>query len=114
MREFLSGQVNARGGARVTPEDIVFFNGLGDAVAKVYGFLSREARVLGPSPAYSTHSSAEAAHSGYGHVTYALDPYNGWMPDLDDIRNKVKYNDSIARLRPRGGPIAGMMRFISR
>jgi aspartate/methionine/tyrosine aminotransferase len=29
-------------------------------------------------------------------VTYALDPHNGWMPDLDDIRNKVRYNDSIA------------------
>jgi alanine-synthesizing transaminase len=96
VREFLANEVNRRDGARVTAEDIIFFNGLGDAVAKVYGFLSREARVLGPSPAYSTHSSAEAAHSGYGHVTYELDPYNGWMPDLDDIRNKVKYNDSIA------------------
>jgi aspartate/methionine/tyrosine aminotransferase len=96
-REFLAGHVNARfGGVRVTPEDILFFNGLGDAVAKVYGFLRREARILGPSPAYSTHSSAEAAHSGYSHVTYQLDPYNGWMPDVDDIRNKVKYNDSIA------------------
>ena len=96
VREFLAKEVNRRDGVRVTPEDIVFFNGLGDAVAKVYGFLSREARILGPSPAYSTHSSAEAAHSGYSHVTYELDPYNGWLPDLDDIRNKVKYNDSIA------------------
>jgi len=96
-REFLAGHVNARpGGVRVTRDDIFFFNGLGDAVAKVYGFLRREARVLGPSPAYSTHSSAEAAHSGYSHLAYQLDPYHGWMPDVDDIRNKVKYNDSIA------------------
>lgn len=96
VREFLAGEVNRRDGVRITPNDIMFFNGLGDAVAKVYGFLSREARILGPSPAYSTHSSAEAAHSGYEHVTYALDPHNGWLPDLDDIRNKVRYNDSIA------------------
>jgi aspartate/methionine/tyrosine aminotransferase len=95
-RAFLAEQVNHRGGAQVTAEDILFFNGLGDAVAKVYGFLRREARVLGPSPAYSTHSSAEGAHSGYNHVTYELDPYNRWMPDMDDIRMKVKYNDSIA------------------
>ncbi len=74
----------------------MFFNGLGDAVSKVYGFLRREARILGPSPAYSTHSSAEAAHSGYNHVTYDLNPDNGWLPDVEDIRNKVKYNDSIA------------------
>ena len=96
VREFLASEVNRRDGVRVTADDIIFFNGLGDAVAKVYGFLSREARILGPSPAYSTHSSAEAAHSGYEHVTYALDPYNGWLPDLTDIRSKVRYNDSIA------------------
>lgn len=96
-REFLADRVNERpGGVQVKPDDIIFFNGLGDAVAKVYGFLRREARVLGPSPAYSTHSSAEAAHSGYNHVTYELDPHRGWMPDVEDIRNKVKYNDSIA------------------
>ncbi|HOZ48252.1 MAG TPA: pyridoxal phosphate-dependent aminotransferase [Candidatus Hydrogenedentes bacterium] len=96
-REFLAGIVNSReGSVQITANDINFYNGLGDAVAKIYGFLRREARVLGPSPAYSTHSSAEAAHSGYDHVTYELDPYNGWMPDVDDIRNKVKYNDSIA------------------
>ena len=96
VREFLAREVNRRDGVRVTADDIIFFNGLGDAVAKVYGFLRREARILGPSPAYSTHSSAEAAHSGYEHVTYKLDPYNGWLPDVEDIRNKVMYNDSIA------------------
>jgi aspartate/methionine/tyrosine aminotransferase len=97
-REFLADQVNCRagGGVRITASDILFFNGLGDAVSKVYGQLRREARVLGPSPAYSTHSSAESASSGYKHLTYDLDPYNGWMPDVDDIRMKVKYNDSIA------------------
>ncbi len=96
-REFLAERVNQRsGGLRITSQDILFFNGLGDAVSKVYGQLRREARVLGPSPAYSTHSSAESASSGYKHLTYDLDPHNGWMPDVDDIRMKVKYNDSIA------------------
>jgi aspartate/methionine/tyrosine aminotransferase len=65
-------------------------------VAKIFGFLKREARVIGPSPAYSTHSSAEAAHSGYEHLTYELMPDDGWMPDLVDLENKVRYNDSIA------------------
>ncbi len=96
-REFLAAKVSERpGGVRISANDILFFNGLGDAVSKVYGQLRREARVLGPSPAYSTHSSAESASSGYKHLTYNLDPYNGWMPDVDDIRMKVKYNDSIA------------------
>lgn len=95
-RKFLAEKVNERGGAQIGADDILFFNGLGDAVAKIFGFLRREARVLGPSPAYSTLSSAEAAHSGYEHMTYNLLPEQGWMPDLEDIENKVKYNDSIA------------------
>jgi alanine-synthesizing transaminase len=97
-RAFLAEHVNKRGGAQVTADDILFFNGIGDAVAKVYGFLRREARVIGPTPAYSTHSSAEAAHSGYEHLTYELDPYNNWMPDLDDLRLRVKYNPSITAI----------------
>jgi alanine-synthesizing transaminase len=95
-RQFLAQEVNKRGGCQITADDIVFFNGLGDAVARIFGALRREARVIGPSPAYSTHSSAEAAHSGYEHLTYQLDPNNRWMPDLADLENKVKYNDSIA------------------
>jgi len=95
-RKFLSERVNERGGAQISSDDILFFNGLGDAVAKIFGFMRREARILGPSPAYSTLSSAEAAHSGYEHLTYELNPNNDWMPDLEDIENKIKYNDSIA------------------
>ncbi len=95
-RQFLAEAVNKRGGCQITANDIVFFNGLGDAVARIFGALRREARVIGPSPAYSTHSSAEAAHSGYEHLTYQLDPENRWMPDLVDLENKVNYNDSIA------------------
>lgn len=95
-REALAEHVNARAGARVTAEDIIFFNGVADAVAKVYGFLSPHARVIGPSPAYSTHSSAESAHCALPHLTYDLDPANGWLPDLIDLRRKVEKNPSIA------------------
>ncbi len=95
-RTFLADHVNERGGCQITSDDILFFNGLGDAVSTVFAFLKRESRVIGPSPAYSTLSSAEAAHSGYDHTTYKLDPENNWMPDLEDLENKVKYNDSIA------------------
>ncbi len=95
-RNYLAKKVNERGGVQISADDILFFNGLGDAVAKIFGFMRREARILGPSPAYSTYSSAEAAHSGYEHLTYELNPKNNWMPDLVDIENKVKYNDSIA------------------
>jgi aspartate/methionine/tyrosine aminotransferase len=60
------------------------------------GFLRREARVIGPSPAYSTHSSAEGAHAGDHPITYTLDPDRAWQPDLEEIRQKVRYNPAIA------------------
>jgi aspartate/methionine/tyrosine aminotransferase len=83
------------GGVQITPEDICFFNGLGDAIGKVYQYITDTSRVIGPSPAYSTHSSAEAAHANHEPLTYKLDPDNHWYPDLDDLYNKVKYNPNI-------------------
>lgn len=95
-RQFLAAETNKRGFSQITAEDIIFFNGLGDAIQKVYGLLRRESRVLGPSPAYSTHSSAEGAHAGQSPVTYRLDPDNNWYPDMDDLRQSIKYNPAIS------------------
>ena len=95
-REFLADQTNKRSKTQITAEDILFFNGLGDAIQKVYGYLRREARVIGPSPTYSTHSSGEASHAGQKPVSYRLNPDNNWYPDLDDLRLSVKYNPAIS------------------
>jgi len=95
-RKFLADLTNQRGNTQISADDIIFFNGLGDAIQKVYGFLRREARVIGPSPTYSTHSSAEAAHAGQKPVSYRLDPDNNWFPDLDDLRLSIKYNPAIS------------------
>lgn len=94
-REFLADLNNEKSGAQITADDILFFNGLGDAIAKVYQFINSGLRVIGPSPAYSTHSSAEAAHASQDPITYKLDPSNHWYPDLDDLYNQVKYNPNI-------------------
>ncbi|PRY86716.1 pyridoxal phosphate-dependent aminotransferase [Mongoliibacter ruber] len=94
-RQFLAQLNNDKGGAQIGAEDILFFNGLGDAIAKLYQFLIPTARIIGPSPAYSTHSSAEAAHANAGPITYKLDPDNQWLPDMNDLYNKVKYNPSV-------------------
>ncbi|MFY0607305.1 MAG: pyridoxal phosphate-dependent aminotransferase [Cyclobacteriaceae bacterium] len=94
-REFLAELNNQRGGTQINAQDITFFNGLGDAIQKIYQYLLPTSRVIGPSPAYSTHSSAEAAHANHTPITYKLDPDNSWYPDLVDLENKVKFNPSI-------------------
>ena len=35
-RSFLADHVNSRGGCQITHQDIIFFNGLGDAVSTVF------------------------------------------------------------------------------
>ena len=82
-REFLANETNKLGGVQITPNDILFFNGLGDAIATIYGLLAMTTRIIGPSPAYSTHSSAEASHAHTVPITYSLMPENHWYPDLE-------------------------------
>lgn len=95
-REYIARERNLEGGAQITPDDILFFNGLGDAIATVYNYLNKHARVIGPNPAYSTHSSAEAAHAGHPHITYRLDPQNNWYPDIEDLKRQIARHPEIA------------------
>ena len=95
-REYIAKERNLEGGIQITPEDILFFNGLGDAIAKLYDRLHPAARIIGPNPAYPTHSSAESAHADSPHHTYSLDPYNGWQPNLEEMERKIVENPHIA------------------
>lgn len=95
-REFLSKQREEQGKAHLDAENILFFNGLGDAINKIYTWLNPEARVIGPNPAYPTHAAMEAAHGRSAHITYDLDPLKGWLPDMDELRRKIADNPHIA------------------
>ncbi|HHH12544.1 MAG TPA: aminotransferase class I/II-fold pyridoxal phosphate-dependent enzyme, partial [Candidatus Moranbacteria bacterium] len=95
-REFIVEQRRREGGAALSKDDILFFNGLGDAISIIYTYLNPAARVIGPSPAYPTHSSAEASHGNSPHITYSLNPDRDWLPDMENLRNHIKYNPTIA------------------
>jgi aspartate/methionine/tyrosine aminotransferase len=94
-REFVCGLTNRRGGVQITPDDVLFFNGLGDAIAKVYGCLRPETRILFPSPTYTTHTLGEAMHANLAPICYKLKPEDNWYPDLEDLENHVKFNPQI-------------------
>lgn len=97
-REFVCDTTNRRGGAQITPEDIIFFNGLGDAIAKIYGCLRTGARVLMPSPSYTTHTMAEIYHAQSAPSLFRLKSEDNWYPDIDDLRNHVRYNPNICAI----------------
>jgi len=95
-REFVCGLTNQRGGAQITPDDVIFFNGLGDAITKVYGCLRPETRILFPSPTYTTHTLGEAMHANSAPICYRLKPEDNWYPDLEDLENHIKFNPQIS------------------
>lgn len=98
-REFLASVASARpGGIPVFPDDILFFNGIADAVDKVYDLIRRDARVLMQAPSYPTHTSNEAKRSEYDRIQFHLDPRNNWLPDLEEIENKVKFNPQVVAI----------------
>jgi aspartate/methionine/tyrosine aminotransferase len=83
---------------KCTVDDILFFNGLGEAINKVMNNLPKETRVLMPSPTYPSHATAESMHAGCSFISYSLDPENNWEPDVGEIENKVKYNDNVVAI----------------
>jgi aspartate/methionine/tyrosine aminotransferase len=97
-RQFLSDQRARQGKAQLDPENVLFFNGLGDAINKLYTWLNPDARVMGPNPAYPTHAAIEAAHGHSPHITYGLHSDRGWLPDMEEVRRKVSENPQIAGL----------------
>ena len=94
-REYLADKTNIRGGAQITPEDIIFFNGLGDAIARAYSALQIDARIILPEPTYTTHFLSEIHHASFPPITYKMLPRSNWRPDVAEIEKKVKSHSSI-------------------
>jgi aspartate/methionine/tyrosine aminotransferase len=94
-RAFIADRVNSRGKIQITPEDVIFFNGLGDAIARAYSSIQVDARMIMPEPTYSTHFMAEALHASFPSNTYRMNPYNNWHPDLRELEQKVKSHKAI-------------------
>ena len=94
-RAFLAERTNARGKIQITPDDIIFFNGLGDAIARAYSSIQVDARMIMPEPTYSTHLMAEVLHASFPPNTYRMNPYNNWAPDLRELEHKVRSHRAI-------------------
>lgn len=97
-REYICETTNCRGGVQITPDDIIFFNGLGDAIAKIYGCLRSEARVLMPSPSYTTHTLGEINHAHAAPALFRLKSDDKWYPDIEEMRNHVRFNPNICAI----------------
>ena len=94
-REFLAEAVNRRGKYQMNKDDIIFFNGLGDAIARSYSAIRVDARIIMPEPTYPTHLLAEIHHASFPPNTYRMNPYRNWHPDIAELERKVKSHNTI-------------------
>lgn len=76
-------------------ENILITSGLGAGISAVYHMLPKGQRIIQPSPSYPTHASMESFAAGEDPITYKLDPYNNWQPDLADLEEKLQDNPNI-------------------
>jgi alanine-synthesizing transaminase len=76
-------------------DDIIFFNGLGDAINKLFSTLPASARVIGPNPTYPSHATAEAIHHGGDPITYPLMLDHGGRIDTVALEASVIANIEI-------------------
>ncbi len=78
-----------------TVEDVIFFNGLGEAINKIFSNLPTDARVIGPNPTYPSHATAEAMHHGGHHLTYPLDLTRNGRIDVAQLERAVREGEDI-------------------
>jgi aspartate/methionine/tyrosine aminotransferase len=51
-----------------------------------------------PSPSYTTHTLGEIGHAHSAPALFRLKPDNNWYPDMEDLRNNVRYNPNICAI----------------
>lgn len=82
----------------LTYDHVVITSGLGAAISILYQMLPQSFRVIQPSPSYPTHTSFEAFSTGEPALTYELDPYKNWEPNLKDLEEKIKKNPLVSAI----------------
>ncbi len=76
-------------GVSIQVDDVVVTNGLSEAIMAIIGAsLNPGEKILVPSPTYPPYISATKFYNAIP-VEYKTVEEEGWLPDIDDIRNRV-------------------------
>ena len=80
----------------ITADDICFFNGLGDAISKIYLICGKKLASSARLPLIPPTPPLKPPIPVIPHITYNLLPEKNWLPDLKDLENKIKYNPAVS------------------
>ena len=81
--------------SNLQPDDVLFSNGLGSAIAALYQMLPDGVRILQPTPAYPTHVSFESFRHRSEPILYRLDPNHNWEPDIQHMEEQIQAHPEV-------------------
>ncbi len=84
--------------SRLSPDDILFTNGLGAAIGLIYQMVPTGTRVLQPAPGYPPHISLESFYAGQEPLFYPLQPEKNWEPDLSKMEKMLQTHPEIGAI----------------
>ncbi len=91
-REAICAYHSSRGIKNIIPDDVFLSNGVSEMVQMItLATLEKGDEILLPCPNYSLWENCTYL-AGATPVFYLCDEKNGWIPDLEDIRNKITKN----------------------
>ncbi|OLS28519.1 MAG: Glutamate-pyruvate aminotransferase AlaA [Candidatus Heimdallarchaeota archaeon LC_2] len=89
VRQNIANYENSKYNISVSPEDVIFTQGVSEGILYLFlSYCNPGDRVLVPGPTYPAYESAGAI-TQVETVAYRCIEEEGWIPDLDDIRNKI-------------------------
>nr|MDO8099079.1 aminotransferase class I/II-fold pyridoxal phosphate-dependent enzyme [Candidatus Njordarchaeota archaeon] len=90
LREAVCEREKRVNGVDLTPENIIVTSGTAEGINFLFGAIVESGdEILVPGPAYPQYISIPKFYGGKA-VTYRTIEEEGWKPDLDDLRKKIK------------------------
>ena len=104
LRELIAAKIERVNGYRVSPQQVaIAMGGTGAILAALMATVGAGDEVLIPDPHWP-HYTMQLACCGATPVAYALDPQNGWLPDIADLERLVTSRTRLLLINSPGNP----------
>ncbi len=104
LRELIAEKIERVNGYYVGPQQVaIAMGGTGAILAALMATVGAGDEVLIPDPHWP-HYTMQLACCGATPVSYALDPQNGWLPDITDLERLVTPRTRLLLINSPGNP----------
>jgi aspartate aminotransferase/aminotransferase len=104
LRELIAAKIERVNGYHVSPQQVaIALGGTGAILAALMATVGADDEVLIPDPHWP-HYTIQLACCGATPVAYALDPRNGWLPNVAELEQLVTQRTRLLLINSPGNP----------